>query len=327
MRTVEHTTSSRKERDWLGIGLGLFSVGLGIARLAAPRVVARLAGVREHGDVRGGMRKLGARELTSGIGILSGRRPAGWLWGRVAGDAMDLALLGRELGRRRASRNRLFMALAAVGGVAILDMLAAIRLAGERRTTALARPGGVSVTRAITVNRPRDEVYRFWRDFTNLPRFMSHLESVELLGERRSRWTARAIAGTCVTWEAEIVDDRPGELISWRSVDNADVPNAGAVRFVPAPGNRGTEIHIDVQYAPPAGKIGAAIAKLFGSEPGQQIAGDLRRFKQVLEVGEVVCSDASIHRGMHAAQPTKRATTPPPLAGARDKADLGRGMS
>src|SRR5207237_3055072 len=123
------------------------------------------------------------------------------------------------------------------------------------------------------------EVYDFWRNFGNLPRFMDHLESVQVTGDRRSHWKAKAPAGTTVEWDAETTENRPNELIAWRSVEGADVTNAGVVRFVAAPGGRGTEIHVDLRYEPPAGKLGKLVAKLFGEEPSQQVEGDLRRFK------------------------------------------------
>jgi uncharacterized membrane protein len=159
------------------------------------------------------------------------------------------------------------------------------------------------VTKTITVDRSPEEVYRFWRALENLPRFMAHLESIESRDGRRSHWKARGPAGMTIEWDAEIIDDRPNQLIAWRSLEGADVDSQGIVRFTRAPGGRGTEVHVELRYDPPAGRLGAAVAKLFGREPGQQIAGDLRRFKQVLEVGEVVHSDASVHRGTHPAQP------------------------
>lgn len=151
----------------------------------------------------------------------------------------------------------------------------------------------IAVERSTTVMRPREEVYAFWRDLENLPRFMHHLESVENTTPGRSRWTARAPGGT-VEWEAEIVEDTPNERIAWRSLPGADVPNSGSVSFVTAPGDRGTEVRVSLQYAPPAGSAGAAVAKMLGEEPSQQVRDDLRRFKQVLETGEVGLSDGSL---------------------------------
>jgi uncharacterized membrane protein len=104
-------------------------------------------------------------------------------------------------------------------------------------------------------------------------------------------------------WDAEIIDDRPNELIAWRSLDGATVDNSGVVRFKPAPDGQGTEVHVELHYKPPAGKIGATIAKLFGEAPEQQVRDDLRAFKQVMEIGEIVQSDASIHRRPHSARP------------------------
>jgi len=161
----------------------------------------------------------------------------------------------------------------------------------------------IDVVEAITINRPRAEVYAFWQNFENFPRFMAHLESVQMIDERRSRWKARAPAGTTVAWDAETTEDRANELIAWQSLSDSDVPNRGQVRFRDAPGNRGTEVIVELKYQPPGGKIAALIAKLFGEEPSQQVKSDLRRLKQVLEVGEIVHSDASIHQGPHRAQP------------------------
>lgn len=151
----------------------------------------------------------------------------------------------------------------------------------------------LEVRRSVTVSRSREEVYRFWRDLENLPRFMQHLEAVTSPGERRSHWIARGPAGTRIEWDAEILEDRPNELIAWRSLEKSDVRNEGVVRFTPAPADRGTEVHVELRYEAPAGKAGAAVAKLFGEEPGVQIRDDLRRFKQVMETGEVLLSDGS----------------------------------
>ncbi len=151
----------------------------------------------------------------------------------------------------------------------------------------------IHARRSVTINRDRDEVYRYWRDLDRLPTFMIHLDSVKQRDDRRSHWVANAPAGRHVEWDAEIVEDRPSELIQWQSTDGSDVPNGGAVRFVDAPGGRGTEVHVDLHYDPPGGRLGATIAKVFGEEPEQQLRDDLRRFKQVMEVGEVVLSDGS----------------------------------
>ncbi len=284
-------------------GLGWLSIGVGLAQIAAPRGVARMIGVDDDETSRNTLFAIGVREIASGVGILTRERPTGPLWGRVGGDVMDLALLGRALGNDRAQKNRVAAATAAVVGVTILDILAGQALSREPGArSASSRLRGIEIRRSITVNRPPEDVYRFWRNFENLPQFMEHLESVRVIDDRRSHWIARAPAGATVEWDAEITEDRPGELIGWRAVQHAQVPNRGAVRFAPSP-DGGTEVRVELRYEPPGGKLGAGIAKLFGEEPGQQVSGDLRRFKQVMELGEVVHSDASIHRGMHPARP------------------------
>ena len=159
---------------------------------------------------------------------------------------------------------------------------------GEERSSPVASLGrgeGIKVEQAVTINRPREEIYRFWRNFENLPRFMDHLESVRVLDEQRSHWVAKGPAGTRVEWDAEIHNEIPDELIAWRSLPGAEVDHAGSVHFSPGP-NEGTEVRVILRYDPPAGRVGAAVARLFGEDPSQQVAEDLRRFKQVMEAGE-----------------------------------------
>jgi uncharacterized membrane protein len=141
------------------------------------------------------------------------------------------------------------------------------------------------------VNRPPEEVYNLWKNYENFPRFMYHLESVKVTGDKRSHWVAKAPAGMTVEWDAETIQDIPNERIAWRSLEGSTVPNSGEVRFERAPGGRGTIVRVAVEYRPPAGPIGAAIAKLFGREPGQQIREDLRRLKQLIEAGEIITTE------------------------------------
>jgi uncharacterized membrane protein len=147
---------------------------------------------------------------------------------------------------------------------------------------------GIKVEKSVTVNRAPEELYRFWRNFENLPRFMDHLESVRVTGDNRSHWVAKAPAGRSVEWDAEIYNEKENELIAWRSLEGSDVNSAGSVHFTAAPGGRGTEVRVVLKYDPPGGIVGAGIAKLFGEEPSQQIEEDLRRFKQVMETGETL---------------------------------------
>ena len=145
----------------------------------------------------------------------------------------------------------------------------------------------VRVEKVITISRPIAEVFEEWRDIERLPERMSHLESVRDLGGGRSHWVAKAPLGRTVEWDAEIMNDSENRVISWRSLAGADIPNVGAVHFHDAPGGRGTELRVRIEYSPPAGHIGATVAKLFGQEPSQQVEDDLRRFKRFMETGEI----------------------------------------
>ena len=258
---------------------------------------------------------MGVREIVSGVGILAQPRPSGWVWARVGGDLLDLAYLGSALNSDYARRGRVTAAMAAVAGVTALDVLCAEQLSGESharpKKSRLALPGmarrqrEVQVRKAITINRPAEDLYKFWRDLSNLPRLMHHLESVQVIDDRRSHWKAKAPLGRMVEWDAEITEDRPNERLAWRSLEGADVPNHGSVSFEPAPGGRGTTVRVDLHYEPPGGVVGATIAQLFGREPGQEVQEDLRTFKQLMETGDVVQSDATV-KGGGAAQPTAR---------------------
>ena len=148
---------------------------------------------------------------------------------------------------------------------------------------------GILVERAVTVRRPRAELYAMWRNFENLPRFMHYLDSVRVddADSGRSHWVAKGPLGRQVEWDAEVIEERENELLVWKSLPGSLVESMGRVEFVDAPGGRGTVVHISMQYNPPAGSLGAAFAKLFGKEPGLQIKEDLRRFKQIMETGEV----------------------------------------
>lgn len=280
--------------------LGLFSLGLGLSQLAAPDGLATLIGIKPSARTRWTMRALGLREILSGMGILARPRSAGPVWTRFAGDAIDLALLGSAHGQRGTRPERLLAVTGAVAGVALVDAYAAVHLSRNATLQKLVRP--IHVVRSITINRSPADVYGFWRRFENLPLFMDHLESVHEEG-KISTWRAKAPAGLSVEWRAELTLERSNEQLAWCSIEGATVPNRGTVCFKKAPGERGTEVVVELKYEPPAGALGAAFAKLFGEEPGQQIAGDLRRLKQVLETGSIVHSDASIHHGMHAARP------------------------
>jgi len=155
---------------------------------------------------------------------------------------------------------------------------------------------GIRVDRSITIQKSAEEVYSFWRNLENLPRFMDHLQSVRVIDDKRSHWVAEAPVGSTVEWDAEIINEIPNEVIGWRSLPGADVDNAGSVRFEPAAKGPGTEVKVSLQYNPPAGSLGAAVARLFGEEPSKQIEDDLRRFKELMETGNVTTKSSSKHR-------------------------------
>jgi uncharacterized membrane protein len=210
------------------------------------------------------------------------------MWSRVGGDAMDLALLGAASNLKKSNRGRIAMASAAFAGVAALDAICSQRL--SRRNGARGN-GAIHVAQSVTINRSPEELYRFWRKFQNLQRFMKHLESVSETSDRRSHWVAKGPAGATVESDAEITEDRPNELIAWRSLQGSDVDCVGSVRFQRAPGGRGTIVRVEMRYRPPVGRVGATVAKILGKGPEWQIKDDLRRFKQIMEVGEIITTE------------------------------------
>ena len=278
------------DEEQLARGLGWFSLGLGLAELLAPRAVGRVAGVRGN---TGLIRLFGLREIASGIAIFTqGKRPAGAMWSRVVGDALDLACLGAAFASPNSNKGRVAFATANVLTVTALDVLCAQQLSADGNGAKTER-GNIPVNKSIVINASAEEVYQFWRDFENLPRFMRYLESVKVTGEGRSHWVAKAPGGS-VEWDAEVTEDRPNQSISWRSLEGSEVETTGTVRFEPAVGGRGTVVHVQLDYNPPGGAIGALFAKLFGEDPGGQMQIDLRRLKQVIELGEIVVSDGTL---------------------------------
>ncbi len=149
------------------------------------------------------------------------------------------------------------------------------------------RSGKIHVKKSITINKSTSELYNFWRNLENLPKFMNHLESVKNIDNKRSHWVAKAPLGTTVEWDAEITSEHENERIGWRSVENSEIPNSGVVEFLPT-STRGTEVRVTLTYEPPAGYLGSLVAKLFGEEPSQQVDEDLRRFKSLMEAGMIM---------------------------------------
>ena len=159
----------------------------------------------------------------------------------------------------------------------------------SRAATVNARKA-IKVERTATIAKPRAELYVFWRNFENLPQFMEHLAEVRVRSPTRSHWVAKAPAGMTVEWDAELVNDVPNEVIAWKSVGDADVANAGAVNFTDAPDGTSTIVKVTLDYEPPGGRVGNLVARLFGEDPDRQVREDLRKFKQLMEVGEITTS-------------------------------------
>ena len=206
----------------------------------------------------------------------------------IAGGALTLWGLKRrkKAGWAMAALGGGFIRCGATGYCFLYKALGVRTAKGQGAQVSVPYELGIRVDKSITVNRPVEEVYRFWRNLENLPRFMNHLQSVRPMDEKRSHWVAKG-PGKNVEWDAEIINDIPNELMGWRSLAGSDVDNAGSVHFKMTPDGQGTEVKVELQYNPPGGTVGALFAKLFGEDPSQQIQEDLRRFKQILETGEI----------------------------------------
>jgi uncharacterized membrane protein len=197
--------------------------------------------------------------------------------GRWDAKGVAMAVLGAEMIRR------------GLTGHSYLYESLGIRTAPKGQgaeTTAVPYELGIRVDKSIVVNGPRDEVYRFWRRLENLARFMENVYSVREIDDRRSHWVVKGPAGRRVEWDAVIHNEIPNELIAWRTFEGAGVDHAGSVIFRDAPGG-GTEITVELQYNPPGGTLGAALAALWGKEPGMEIERDLKRLKHILETSDV----------------------------------------
>ena len=226
----------------------------------------------------------GLGHYARGVNIGEGERLAS----TVAGVALTL------YGLRRRSLGGLVLAAlgAALGWRGLTGHCDAYEALGVDRAGRRTVEGnlGVKIERSVTVDVPRAQVFRIWRNFTNLPRIMSHVERVEALTPTRSRWVLKPLAGTAVEWEAEIINEQPDALIAWRALGNTMVDHAGSVRFDPLAGGGTTLVSVSLQYAPPGGELGHALAALFGEDAGRQIDDDLRAFKHAVETGRLAAA-------------------------------------
>jgi uncharacterized membrane protein len=251
----------------LAVGLGWFSIALGVAELAAPHSVARLIGITPTERMITTLRSFGTREVSNGLAILAQPDRSTWLWSRVAGDVLDLATLGNAMTTSDTDRGRASLAAAAVLGVAALDVICAQQLsqqehdawAGDHSALGSAalrnRDSKVRVHEVVTINTPLERVEERWANLESMPESLRSLSrSTGVTGDERA-----------------------------------------IVEFRHAPGGRGTEVRVEIEYLPRGGVVGAALARLIGGDPTGQIRQDLRHVKQIIETGEVVRSDGPRH--------------------------------
>lgn len=202
---------------------------------------------------------------------------SGLLLGASSRRSVPLALAGAVLLYRGTTGRWLFA-----------DLLSRWGASRQRHSaTSVAHRTGIKIERAVTIQKSPEELYRFWRDPENLPRFMSQSVSIQRLSNLRSHWKVTSVAGASFEWDAEIINDVPNEIIAWRSLPGADVDHAGSVHFA-GDERGGSRVEVVMEYRPPAGKAGAQIARLFGQEPAQVLEHDLQRFKQLMETGAIL---------------------------------------
>lgn len=289
--------------EGLASALGWLGLGLGALEVLAPRRVGRMVGL-EDGAGRSAIRMLGMREIGTGLGILAQPRSKEWMGSRVAGDLVDLALLAAILPRGK-RRDRTLLAAGAVLGITVLDVLATERLSRSRRapTEEAVEGSELFAEKAITIAAPRETLYAYWRDFGSLPRFMPLLQEVRVMEDGRSVWSGDDGSGSARAWEVAMVEDRPGEVVGWCACDTSSVHRAGRVTFEDGAREGETVVRVQLWYALPGGALGSAAARLLRKDPGQQLAADLRRLKQIMELGEIVRSDASLTAHPRPARP------------------------
>jgi uncharacterized membrane protein len=258
--------------------LGWLSIGLAAAAVFAPRSVGRITGL---GDRTSLLRLVGLRELASGLGLLTQENKTPWLAARVAGDVMDLAIALSAAGPDNPLRGRVFATLGVVGVIAAADLSACGRAASGRNSTEAYLHG------AIVVNKPAQECYEFWRDVKNLPKFMHLVESVQPVDDRHTSWKVRGPGDVKLQWNTELMADEPARRLAWRARQDSGLQHTATVRFQSAKGIRGTLVTVVAQYHAAAGTAVVGVRKLLGSDPESLLREDLRRFKNLIEAGEV----------------------------------------
>ena len=297
---MKQDNETNEQAEQLATALGWFSIALGVSELTAPRALARMAGLPESSVPV--VRALGARRFGHGISVLAAPDRQEPVWSRVVGDAVDLAVLFSALRSDESDEGRISGAIAAIAGVTAVDVFCATRL-GQRRQEGRGWQGsgwqsgaqgdnrndwmqrGVRVEQATTINKSIDEVYAFWRELRELPALHAS-PRIRAAALRPSRAGARRGQPACRSnGKPRSLEEREHEWIAWRSLEGADVENSGSVRFQRAPGARGTEVRVQLQYRASGRKARQGIAWLFGEEPSQQIHEDLRRVKTAARDG------------------------------------------
>ncbi|MDP9363870.1 MAG: SRPBCC family protein [Chloroflexota bacterium] len=265
--------------------LGWCSIGLGLVELVAPKRFGNYVGL---GHRPGLLRLYGLREIGHGAAILTRRDPALGVWSRVGGGTLDLAALGAEFVDGNPKKVRVAVAAGVAAAIGAVDVVTAQRLsAAGRQGNGASGSGDKEAKRVITIGKSAEELDRLWREPDTLPRLLEGAAEVTVVDAKRTRWKVNGPLGRTLQWETEVVEDRPGELLSWASASGADVTNEGSVSFRPGPPDWGTEVTLDLRFSPPAGPLGAAASLLPAAVPKLAVAKALRRFKHLAETGEI----------------------------------------
>lgn len=199
-------------------------------------------------------------------------------------------------------RNAQILVSATAGALAIYGLK---RVVGGKRIHTLPYGYGIKLKKSVTIDRPPDQLYNYWRNLESIPKLFDNLLSVDVIDEKHSHWKLNVPGGVVLEWDAEITIDRENEMIGWHTMDGADIANAGYVRFLRATGGRGTVVRVALQYNPPAGKLGASLATVVGKRPGAVIEEALRKFKQFMETGEVPMTEEKLP---HSVEPVEAAS-------------------
>jgi len=275
-QTRERSSPRDGDRDArVGRGLGWFSIGLGLAEIAAPLTVARMIGVRSNATL---LRMVGLREILTGVGLLAQPEAPGWRWARVVGDVMDLALLGSSATRNGSEPGKAATASMAVLGVTAVDIAAGLSASSRDGEDGQEEGGGKKAI--LTIDRSPEECYRAWTDPAVLNRVMTGIESVQYKDGKRSHWIMRSPTGDSVEWDSEITEDVPNRRLAWRSTPESNFQSSGVATFDPAPGGRGTVVRMETKVE----SGGPLVARILGTMKGQK---DLLRFKQLMETGTI----------------------------------------